>query len=111
MSLTLRRSAEPKIVFDHGVWPDRHLTRICQIELAKHDLVAPDLTNEIFKNLNSQLLTWTPSVSKAERSEAGIVANRKTFPTDNTENSAEAAVRDVGLASILNLEIRDLKWA
>ena len=81
------------------------------MSFAKDNLVAPDLAKEIFEDLNRQLLTWTPSVSEAEWCEAGIVTNRKALPVDNTENRPKAAIRDVCLASILDLEIRDLKWA
>ena len=31
---------EANIVLDHGIRPNRHAARVCQIELAKHDLVA-----------------------------------------------------------------------
>jgi hypothetical protein len=51
-SQTLPRSAEPQLVFDHSVWPDRHLAWICETKLAKHNLVAPDLAKEILEDLN-----------------------------------------------------------
>ena len=107
--ITLDRPVEAKIVLDHGVRPDRYLARIGQIELVKDDLVAPDLAKEILEDLNGQLFSGTPSVSKAERREAGIVANRMVRPVDNPENSAETTIGDVGLASILDLEIGDLE--
>jgi hypothetical protein len=51
--LDLRRPGEADIVGDHGVRPNRNATGICQIELAKHDLVAPDLAQEILEDLNN----------------------------------------------------------
>ena len=107
----LGRPGESKIVFDHSVGPDRHLARIGEIEFAEDDLVAPDLAEEIFEDLNRQLLAWTPPVSEAEWCEAGIVTNRKALSVDNTENRPKTAIRDVCLASILDLENCDLKWA
>ena len=87
------------------------MARVGYVELAKDDLVAPNLAEEIFEDLNRQLLAWTPSVSEAEWCEAGIVTNRKAFPVYNTENRPKTAIRDVCLASILDLEVCDLKWA
>jgi hypothetical protein len=107
----LGRPGESKIVFDHSVGADRHSTCIGQIEFAEDDLVAPDLAEKIFEDLNRQLLAWTPSVSEAEWREAGIVTDRKALPVDNTEHRPKTAIRHVCLASILDLEICDLKWA
>lgn len=107
----LGRPGESKIVFDYSGGSDRHLAWVGQIELAEDDLVAPDLAEEIFEDLNRQLLAWTPSISEAERCEAGIVTNRKALPVDNAENRPKTAIRDVCLASILDLETCDLKWA
>jgi hypothetical protein len=45
---SLDRPGESKIVHDHSVRPDRHFARIRQIELTKHDLVAPDLSTLAF---------------------------------------------------------------
>jgi hypothetical protein len=109
--LCLSSSVEPDIVLDHCVRPDWHLAWIGQIELAEDDLVVPDLTKEILEDLNCQLLTRTPSVSEAEWSKASIVTNRNALSIDNTENRPKATIRDVYLASIFDLEIRNLKWA
>src|SRR5882762_9621639 len=86
------------------------MARICQIKIAKHDLVAPNLAEEVLKDVNRQLLAWTPSVSKAEWSKPGIIANGMSCPINNPENRSEAAVRDVGLAPILYFEIGDFEW-
>src|SRR5262249_925431 len=50
-------------------------------------------------------------VSKSEWCKAGIIANRKVLPIDNAENRSEAAIGDICLASVFNLEIGDLEWA
>src|ERR1700735_3059101 len=73
---SLSRSREADIVLDHGIRPNRHATGVCQIQLAKHDLVAPDLAQEILEDLDRQLLTRAAAIAKAERSKAGIVASR-----------------------------------
>ena len=52
----LGRSGEREIVLDHCVRPDRHSAWVCQIKLAKDNLVAPDLTKEILGDVNHQLL-------------------------------------------------------
>ena len=107
--LCLSCSGEPDIVLNYGVRSDWHLAWIGQIELAEDDLVAPNLTKEILKDLNCQLLTRTPSVSKAERSKAGVVANREVLTINNTEYRPETAIRNFSLASILYIETRDLE--
>ena len=48
----LPRSAEPQIILDHSVRPDRHLAWIRKIELAKYNLVAPNLAEEILEYVN-----------------------------------------------------------
>jgi hypothetical protein len=73
--LSQSESVEPDIVLDHSVQSDWYASRIRQIKLPKHDLVAPDLSQKILKYENCQLFTCTSSVSKAERSKAGIVTN------------------------------------
>src|SRR5580704_2658826 len=105
----LSGSAEADIVLDHGVRADRHLPRIRQIELAEHDLVAPDLAQEIFEDVDGELLARTAPVAEAERREAGIVANRKAFAVNGAEDRAEATIGDVGLAAILHREIGDVE--
>jgi hypothetical protein len=52
MASSLGRSGKPKIVHDHSVRPDWHLTGIRQIELAKHNLVACNLEKEVFEDLD-----------------------------------------------------------
>ena len=94
---------------DHSVGPDRHSTWICQIKLAKDNLVTPDLTKKILEDVNCQLLPRTPPVAKAEWSEAGIVTNWMAHPIDNAEYRAESTVGDVRLAPIFHLEIGDIK--
>ena len=74
-ALSQSEFVEPDIVLDHCVQSDWYASRICQIKLPKHDLVAPDLSQKILKYENCQLFTCTSSVSKAERSKAGIVTN------------------------------------
>ena len=106
---TLSGSTESEIVLDHRVRPDRYSARIRQIKLAKDNLVAPDLAKEILEDVNRQLFAWTPSVAKAERSEASIIANRMTCAIDNPEHRAETAIGDVGLAPVFHLEIGDIE--
>jgi hypothetical protein len=106
---TLGGSTEPEVVLNHSGRSDRHATRICQIELAKDDLVAPDLAQEILEYLNRQLLTRTPPVSKAEWSKTRIVTNRMARPVYNPENCAESTIRDVGLTPVFHLEICDVE--
>ena len=74
-ALSQSESVEPDIVLDHCVQSDWHASRIRQIKLPKHDLVAPDLSQKILKYENCQSFTRTSSVSKAERSKAGIITN------------------------------------
>jgi hypothetical protein len=106
---TLSRSAESEIVLDHRVRPDRYSARIRQIKLAKDNLVAPNLAKEILEDVNRQLFARTPPVAEAERSEAGIIANRMTCAIDNPEHRAETAIGDVGLAPVFHLEIGDIE--
>jgi len=94
---------------NYGVRSDWHLARIRQIEFAKDNLVAPNLAKKILKDLNRQLLTRTPSVSKTERGKSGVIANRKIPTINNTKYRPETAIRDFGLASILYIETRDLE--
>jgi hypothetical protein len=107
----LGRSVESKIVFDHGGGPDRHLAGVGQIELAEDDLVAPDLAEKVFEDLNRQLLARAPSVSEAEWCEPRIVTNRQVLAVDDTEDRSKTAIRDVCLAPILDVEICDLERA
>ena len=76
MPLSQSESVEPDIVLDHCVRSDWYLSGVRQVKLAKHDLVAPDLSQKILKYENCQFFTCASSVSKTERSKAGIVANR-----------------------------------
>src|SRR6202046_4728974 len=108
---TLGRPSEADIVSDHGIRSDRHPTGICQIELAKHDLVPPDFAQEILEDLDGQLLARTAAIAEAEWSKAGIVANRMACAVNHRKHRAEAAVGNVDLAAILDLEIGDVEWA
>jgi hypothetical protein len=100
---------EGDIVLNHCVQPDRYAGRICQIKLPKHDLVAPDLSQKILEDENCQSFSWTSSVSKAERGKAGIVANRVASSVCNDKQGAEAAICNMRLSSVLDLEIGDVK--
>jgi hypothetical protein len=51
----LSGSTESKIVPNNRIWPDWHLAWIGQIELAKHDLLAPDLAKKVFEDVDRQL--------------------------------------------------------
>ena len=97
ISLSQSRSVEPDIVLNYCVRSDWYSTRIWQIKLAKHDLVAPDLSQKVPKDEICQLFTRTASVSKPERSEAGIVANWIASPVRNNKYGAEAAICDPGI--------------
>ena len=63
--------------------------------------------------------TRSPTISTRDQLDAphapGLslfyAANRKALPIDNAENRPKAAIRDVCLASIFDLEIRDLMLA
>jgi hypothetical protein len=107
---TLSRSTESEIVLDHRVRPDRYSAWICQIKLAKDNLVAPDLAKKILEDVNRQLFPRAPPVAKAEWSEAGIITNWMACPVHNAEHRAESTVRDVSLPPIFHLEIGDIKW-
>src|SRR4029453_11456474 len=74
-ALSQSGSVEPDIVLAHCVQSDWYASRICQIKLPKQELVAPDLWQKILKYENCQSFTCTSSVSKAERSKAGIATN------------------------------------
>ena len=108
-ALSQSESVEPDIVLDHCVRPDWYLSRIRQIKLPKHDLVAPDLSQKVLKDENCQFFTGTSSVSKAERSKAGIVTNWVASFLRNDKYGAEAAICNTGLSSVLDLEIGDVK--
>jgi hypothetical protein len=108
-ALSQSESVEPDIVLDHCVQPDWYASRIRQIKLPKHDLVAPDLSQEILEYENCQLFTCTSSVSKTERSKAGIVTNWVASFVRNDEYGAEAAICNTGVSSVLDLEIGDVK--
>ena len=109
MHLSQSEPIEPDIVLDHCVRSDWYLTGVRQIKLAKHDLVAPDLSQKIPKDEICQLFTRTASVSKPERSEAGIVANWIASPVRNNKYGAEPAICDPGFSSVLYFEIGDVK--
>ena len=94
---------------NYGVGSDRHLTWIRQIEFAEDNLVAPNLAKEILEDLNRQLLTRTPSISKTERGKSGVIANREIPTINSTKYRPETAIRDFGLASVLYIETRDLE--
>jgi hypothetical protein len=94
---------------DHCVRPDRHAAWVRQIELAKDNLVAPDLTKEILEDVNRQLFPGTPPVAEAERSEPRIVTHWTTCPVDDAEHRAETAIGDVHLASVFHLKIGDIE--
>ena len=98
-----------EIVLNHRVRTDRHSAWICQIELAKDNLVAPDLTKEISEDVNCQLLPGTPPVAEAEWSEPRIVTDWLACPVDDAEHRAEAAIGDVRLASVFHLEIGNIE--
>ena len=48
----LGRSTESEIVLNNSVRTDRHLAWIRKIELAKYNLVAPNLAEEILEYVN-----------------------------------------------------------
>ena len=81
---SLSRSREADIVLDHRIRPNRHATGVCQIELAKHDLVAPTLRRK-FSKTGIVIVVRAAAVAKAERSKAGIVANRMAGAIDDRE--------------------------
>ena len=71
------------------------LARICQIELAKYDFVAPDLAEEILEDLDRQLFARASPIAKAEWSEAGVITDRVALAVNDPEDGAEAAIGDI----------------
>jgi hypothetical protein len=72
------RSSSITAVGPIGTWP-----ALAKLSLRK-TIFSPNLAEELFEDLNRQLLAWTPPVSEAEWCEAGTIANRKGLPVNNT---------------------------
>lgn len=71
----------------------------------------PDLAQEIFEDLDRQLFSGAAPVAETKRRESCIIAHRFRLTVYNTEYRAETAIGQTDLATILDLESRDIEGA
>src|SRR5271163_4501434 len=86
------RPGEGEVVRDDGVRADRHLTRVRQVQTAEGYLVAPDLAQEVLKDLDGELLAGAAAITEAEWCEPRVVADRQGLAVDHAEYRAERAI-------------------
>ena len=96
-SILLAPAHEPDIVVDDGRWPDGQPGGVRHIEFLELDLLRPDLFQEILEDGDGQEFAGATPISKTERRKPRIVADGMRLAIDNAKNSAECAVRHVGV--------------
>ena len=111
MEPRLGRSGEPKIVQNHSVRSNGHLAWTRRVEPPKYDFVAPDFAQEIFEDVDGQLLAGTTPITKPKWCKPGVVTNREVFAIDDTEDGPETAIGDIGFPPVPHLEIGDVERA
>src|SRR4029077_3405277 len=99
------------IVDDYGVWPDRDLSGIWQMQIHELDLVVPHFTQKVLENLDRELLAGAAPIAEAERGEPGIVADRQWLAVGYAEDSAEPAIGQARLSPIGDIECGNVKGA
>src|ERR1700674_2175782 len=102
---------EPDIVGDHGIWPDRDLSGIRQVEIDELDLVVPHLAQKVLEYLDRELLAWAAPIAEAERRKSGIVTDRQWLAVGDAKDGAEPAIGQACLPPVGDIECRNVKGA
>jgi hypothetical protein len=90
--LLLRRSGEPNVVTNDRCRPDGQRLRIGDVELLELGSCPYILPQKVLKNLDRKLLARAATISKAERREAGMVADRKRLTIDDAVDGPKTAI-------------------
>src|SRR5271169_171527 len=105
------RPGEGDVVGDDGVRTDRHQTRVRQVQTAEGYLVAPDRPQEVFKDLDRELLAWTAAITEAEWRKPRVVADRQRLAVDHAEHRAKRAIRQGCVTAVVDLHRREIERA
>jgi hypothetical protein len=78
-------------------------------DIQEPDFVCPHLPQEVFKNLNRELLSWATTISKTERRESGVVAYGDRLAIDNAVDRTKPTIVQHDAPTVSDIERRFLK--
>jgi hypothetical protein len=78
-------------------------------DIQELDFVCPHLPQEVFKNLNRELLAWATTISKTEWRESGVVAYGDRLAIDNAVDRTKPTVMQHDAPTVSDIECRSLK--
>ena len=110
-TLSSGTSGERDVINDDGIRPDRNLPQTGQVEFHELDPISPNLAQKVLEDLNSELLAGATPVSEPERGKSRIIADRQWLAVDDAEDGAEPAVGEARLATVGDIEGRNVEGA
>ena len=78
-------------------------------DIQELDFVCPHLPQEVFEDLNRELLTWATAISKTERRESGAVAYGDRPAVDNAVDRTKPTIMQHDAPTVSDIECRSLK--
>ena len=105
------RLNETNVVADYCRGADRDRFWVGNIELHKLNLVLPHLAQEVFEDLDGELLARAAAIAESKWSEAGIVAHGHRLPTRNPIDGAKPAIVHRDFPPVFDLEFLPIEWA
>src|SRR5712691_2771291 len=106
-----RRTGEPNVVSNDRRRSNGKRFRIGDVELLELDFVFPHLPQEIFENLDRELLGGAATISETKWRKAGIVADGQRLATDDAIDGAKDAIVQHGFPAVIDTETRSIKGA